>query len=63
MCFNISEERRDKSMKTSFFKRDVTPDRSCRMGGYDRKQKSTGVLDPIQVNYMSLEVDQKVILL
>lgn len=62
MCFNISEERRDKSMKTGFFKRDVTPDRSCRMGGYDRKQKSTGVLDPIQVNYMSLEVDQKVIL-
>ena len=32
------------------------------MGGYDRNKKVTGVLDPIQVNYMSLEVDQKVIL-
>lgn len=62
MCFNIGEERRDEKMRAGFFKRDVTPKISCRMGGYERKQKSIGVLDPIQVNYMSIEVNKKIVL-
>lgn len=49
-------------MKAGFFKRDVTPNISCRMGGYERKQKSIGVLDPIQVNYMCIEVDKQIVL-
>lgn len=50
-------------MKVCFMKTDVTPIRPCRMGGYERKKKSEGVLDPIQVNYMGMEVQKKPILL
>lgn len=50
-------------MNVYFMKTDVTPNRPCRMGGYERTKKSEGILDPIQVNYMGLEVQHKPILL
>ncbi|WP_416325498.1 hypothetical protein [[Eubacterium] hominis] len=50
-------------MNVCFSKTDVTPQRPCRMGGYERKKESIGVLDPIEVNYMALEVEQTTILL
>ena len=50
-------------MNVCFHKTDVTPQRPCRMGGYERKKESIGVLDPIEVNTMSLNVNQTTILL
>ncbi|MBM6942412.1 hypothetical protein H6A22_04815 [Collinsella intestinalis] len=35
-------------------KADVTPQRPCRMNGYNRSELSNGVLDPIQVNSLAL---------
>lgn len=43
-------------MKVCFHKTDITPARPCRMGGYERKKESEGVLDPIELNTMALEV-------
>ncbi len=51
-------------MKTSFIKTNVTPSESCRMGGFDRKEKSAGILDPIEVNIQCLDFnDQKIALI
>lgn len=50
-------------MNVCFHKTDVTPTKPCRMGGYERAKESVGVLDPIEVNTMLLEVDHKLMLL
>ena len=44
------------TLKAAFAREDVTPDRPCRMGGYNRTQVSEGVLDPIEVNVIAIEV-------
>lgn len=44
-------------MKIAFRKKDITPDRPCRMAGYERPGQSTGVLDPIEVNAVAMEMD------
>ena len=36
---------------------DITPDRPCRMGGYNRAHESEGVLDPIELNVLVAEVN------
>lgn len=46
-------------MKAAFDKVDVTPGRPCHMGGYDRKEMSNGILDPIQINTMVMELDEQ----
>lgn len=38
---------------------DVTPQRPCRMNGYNRSELSTGVLDPIQVNSLALTYENE----
>ena len=50
-------------MKACFYKTDVTPDIPCHMGGYERKKKSEGVLDPIEVNTMALQVQNTTLLI
>ena len=44
------------SLRVAFARADVTPNRPCRMGGYNRKKLSEGVLDPIEVNVVAAEV-------
>lgn len=43
-------------MKFAIKKINVTPDRPCRMAGYNRAENSTGVLDPIEINAIAVEV-------
>lgn len=43
-------------LKVAFARADVTPNRPCRMGGYNRTQVSEGAIDPIEVNVIALEV-------
>ena len=45
------------TLKVAFARADVTPDRPCRMGGYNRSQVSEGVLDPIEVNVVAMEIE------
>lgn len=42
-------------MKIAFIKKDVTPKEPCYMAGYSRPDKSTGVLDPIEINAVAAE--------
>lgn len=44
-------------MKAAFDKFDITPTTPVYMAGYSRKSKSTGVLDPIEINTLALEID------
>lgn len=37
---------------------DITPDRPCRMGGYNRAYTSTGVLDPIELNVIVAQIEE-----
>ena len=47
-------------MRAGFAKRDITPDRSMYMAGFDRrKDPATGTLDPIEVCVMAFEDDRK----
>lgn len=44
-------------MKAAFDKFDITPATQVYMAGYARKNKSTGILDPIEINTLALEID------
>lgn len=44
------------ALKAAFARADITPDRPCRMGGYNRPELSDGVLDPIQLNVLAVEI-------
>lgn len=44
-------------MKAAFDKFDITPAEPVYMAGYSRKSKSTGVLDPIEINSLALEIE------
>ena len=44
-------------MKIAFCKKDITPDRPCHMAGYNRPGQSTGVLDPIEINAVAMEIE------
>lgn len=45
------------SLAIALSKTDITPDRPCRMGGFNRRDRSTGVLDPIEMNVLAGDVD------
>lgn len=42
-------------MRIAFDKTDITPSSPCHMAGYNRKEKSAGVLDPIEINTVAFE--------
>lgn len=46
-------------MRASIVKYNVTPSQPVHMAGYNRIDKSTGVLDSIQINTLILEIDSK----
>lgn len=46
-----------RSLKVAFARGDVTPESPCRMGGYNRAGLSEGVLDPIQINVVAVQID------
>lgn len=46
------------NMKVAFSKKDITPKDSCHMAGYNRQEKSIGVLDPIEINTLVWEINQ-----
>ena len=47
-------------MRAGFARRDITPDKSMHMAGFDRrKDPSTGTLDPLNVCVLALEDNQK----
>ena len=43
-------------MKIAFDKVNVTPNQPCFMAGYSRREKSQGVLDPIEINTVAAEI-------
>lgn len=45
-------------MKASFDKFDITPNYPVHMAGYSRKSKSIGVLDPIEINTLVIEMEK-----
>lgn len=45
-------------MRAAFHKVDITPKEPCYMAGYSREKKSQGILDPIQINTMVIEVTE-----
>lgn len=45
-------------MKASIIKYDITPTYPVHMAGYNRVNKSTGVLDSIQINTLMIEINQ-----
>lgn len=47
-------------MKIAFCKKDITPGRPCSMAGYSRPGLSTGVLDPIEVNAIAMEIEEEI---
>lgn len=47
-------------MKASFIKIDITPNYPVFLAGYSRTEKSDGILDPIQINTMLLEIDNDI---
>lgn len=49
-------------MKVCFHKTDITPTRPCRMGGYERKKESEGVLDTIELNTIALQLEDQLLL-
>lgn len=50
-------------MRIAFDKIDITPSSPCHMAGYDRKEKSNGVLDPIEINTVAFEQQGELYLL
>ena len=50
-------------MKAGFDKVNITPQKPCYMAGYSRVEKSRGVLDPIEINTLALEMEGEVYLL
>lgn len=53
----MPKERID-NMKVAFSKKDITPKDSCHMAGYNRQEKSIGVLDPIEINTLVWEINR-----
>ncbi len=50
-------------MKIAFDKVNVTPNQPCFMAGYSRREKSQGVLDPIEINTVAAEIGNEVYIL
>lgn len=50
-------------MKIGFDKVNVTPGKPCHMAGYERKEMSQGVLDPIEINTLAAEIEGEVYIL
>lgn len=46
-------------MEIGYHKMNITPDHSVAMAGYSRKNKSTGVLDPIEINTLIIKTGEK----
>jgi len=47
-------------MKAAFVKKDITPLHPVQMAGYERTEPNEGVLDPIQINTLLIEVDSEI---
>ena len=50
-------------MTIAFDKVNVTPNQPCFMAGYSRREKSQGVLDPIEINTVAAEIGNEVYIL
>lgn len=50
-------------MEIGYNKLDITPDHSVAMAGYSRKNKSTGVLDPIEINTLIIKIGEKFLII
>lgn len=50
-------------MQIGYHKYNITPKESVYMAGYSRQQKSTGVLDPIEINTLVFYIDQQFFIL
>ncbi len=46
-------------MEIGYNKMNITPDHSVAIAGYSRKEKSTGVLDPIEINTLIIKTGEK----
>lgn len=46
-------------MEIGYNKMNITPDHSVAMAGYSRKSKSTGVIDPIEINTIIIKIGKK----
>lgn len=50
-------------MKVGYNKLDITPKESVYIAGYSRKNKSIGVLDPIEINTVAFQLGKEIIIL
>lgn len=50
-------------MKIGYNKLDITPKESVHIAGYSRKNKSVGVLDPIEINTIVFQFDKEIFIL
>ena len=52
-----------KHMQTGYNKLNITPKKAVRIAGYNRKELSKGVLDPIEINSLVIKEDKQTIII